>query len=162
MNIWIMRHGEAGFNAPNDAARSLTDSGIKSTGLQGQWLGQHLINQNIQLDKIIVSPYLRAQQTLEQLILGMQAVKFSQNFATITEIWDEITPDGNPYTVENYLDFLRSEGAKQVLVISHLPLVFDLALSLTHHQANIAFQTATIAEIDWHQTQGNLLQVKYP
>lgn len=30
MNIWIMRHGEASFNAPNDAARCLTDNGIKT------------------------------------------------------------------------------------------------------------------------------------
>lgn len=162
MNIWIMRHGEAGFNAPNDAARSLTDYGIKTAISQGQWLGQYLLSQNIRLDKIIVSPYLRAQQTLEHLISGMQAVKFEQNFANLTETWEEITPDGNPHTVVSYLDFLRSEGAKNVLIVSHLPLVFDLAQLLTDYQANMAFTPATIVEIDWQEMGEKTTKVKHP
>ncbi|MDD0823967.1 phosphohistidine phosphatase SixA [Mannheimia sp. AT1] len=161
MNIWIMRHGEASFNAPNDAARNLTANGAENVKSQGKWLGEHLISQKIQLDKIIVSPYLRAQQTLEHLMLGMQAVNFPQYFANITETWEEITPDGNPYTVENYLEFLSDEGAKNILIISHLPLVFDLTQLLTAHKGNVQFPTSTIVEINWVGKIGEVTQLKH-
>lgn len=161
MNIWIMRHGEAGFNAPNDAARSLTDNGIKNVISQGKWLGEYLNNKQIKLDKILVSPYLRAKQTLENLITGMQAVNFSQNFASLTEEWEEITPDGNPYVVEDYLHFLREEGAKNILLISHLPLVFDLSQRLTNNQGNVQFPTSTITEIHWVGNNGEVAEIKH-
>ncbi|MEG9488455.1 phosphohistidine phosphatase SixA [Mannheimia indoligenes] len=161
MNIWIMRHGEAGFNAPNDAARSLTDNGIKNVISQGKWLGEYLNSKQIKLDKILVSPYLRAKQTLENLITGMQAVNFSQNFASLTEEWEEITPDGNPYVVEDYLHFLREEGAKNILLISHLPLVFDLSQRLTNNQGNVQFPTSTITEIHWVGNNGEVAEIKH-
>ncbi|VEB25395.1 phosphohistidine phosphatase [Actinobacillus lignieresii] len=161
MNIWIMRHGEAGFNATSDAARTLTEHGKQSATEQGKWLGDYLNKHQIMLDKILVSPYLRAKQTLEHLITGMQAVNFSQNFATITEEWEEITPNGNPQTIENYLDFLKSEGAKYILIVSHLPVVYDLAQILTHHQANVAFPTATIVEINWAKNQAEVVQIQH-
>ncbi|MEG9490123.1 phosphohistidine phosphatase SixA [Mannheimia indoligenes] len=161
MNIWIMRHGEAGFNAPNDAARSLTDNGIKNVISQGKWFGEYLNNKQIKLDKILVSPYLRAKQTLENLITGMQAVNFSQNFANLTEEWEEITPDGNPYVVEDYLHFLREEGAKNILLISHLPLVFDLSQRLTNNQGNVQFPTSTITEIHWVGNNGEVAEIKH-
>lgn len=161
MNIWIMRHGEAGFNAPSDSERCLTDNGIKNTTSQGKWLGEYLTTKQIHLDKIIVSPYLRAQQTLENVIIGMQAVNFSPNFTHLIETWDEITPDGNPYTVEDYLHFLREEGAKNILLISHLPLVFDLAQRLAHNLSHLQFPTSTIAEIDLTKVPGRLVQVKH-
>ncbi|MEG9532139.1 phosphohistidine phosphatase SixA [Mannheimia indoligenes] len=161
MNIWIMRHGEAGFNAPNDAARSLTDNGIKNVISQSKWLGEYLNNKQIKLDKILVSPYLRAKQTLENLIIGMQAVNFSQNFASLTEEWEEITPDGNPYVVEDYLHFLREEGAKNILLISHLPLVFDLSQRLTNNQGNVQFPTSTITEIHWVGNNGEVAEIKH-
>lgn len=161
MNIWIMRHGETGFNAPNDAARSLTDNGIKNVISQGKWLGEYLNNKQIKLDKILVSPYLRAKQTLENLITGMQAVNFSQNFASLTEEWEEITPDGNPYVVEDYLHFLREEGAKNILLISHLPLVFDLSQRLTNNQGNVQFPTSTITELHWVGNNGKVAEIKH-
>ncbi|HGO5814944.1 TPA: phosphohistidine phosphatase SixA [Mannheimia haemolytica] len=161
MNIWIMRHGEAGFNASSDAARTLTENGTQSAIEQGKWLGDYLNNNQIKLDKILVSPYLRAKQTLESLIVGMQAVNFCQNFATITEEWEEITPNGNPHTIENYLDFLKSEGAKYILIVSHLPVVYDLTQILTHHQANVAFPTATIAQISWAREQAEVVKIQH-
>lgn len=161
MNIWIMRHGEASFNAPSDPARSLTDNGIKNVISQGKWLGEYLNNKQIKLDKILVSPYLRAKQTLENLITGMQAVNFSQNVANLIEEWEEITPDGNPYIIEDYLRFLREEGAKNILLISHLPLVFDLSQLLTNNQSNVQFPTSTIAEINWIGNVGKVVYIKH-
>ncbi|MDG6294817.1 phosphohistidine phosphatase SixA [Glaesserella parasuis] len=145
MNIWIMRHGEAGFNAPTDAQRNLTEQGKLMAYQQGQWLAKRLENQQIKLDKVIISPYLRTQQTAQAVEQGMQAVNTMQSFANLAETWEEITPDGNPDTVIDYLEFLREEGAKHVLIISHLPLVFDLVYQLT--QQRVHFSPAVIAEI---------------
>ncbi|MFK5206913.1 phosphohistidine phosphatase SixA [Glaesserella parasuis] len=145
MNIWIMRHGEAGFSAPTDAQRNLTEQGKLMAYQQGQWLAKRLENQQIKLDKVIISPYLRTQQTAQAVEQGMQAVNTMQSFANLAETWEEITPDGNPDTVIDYLEFLREEGAKHVLIISHLPLVFDLVYQLT--QQRVHFSPAVIAEI---------------
>ncbi|MBD4936681.1 phosphohistidine phosphatase SixA, partial [Xanthomonas citri pv. citri] len=80
---------------------------------------------------------------------GMQAVDFKRNLVNSSiEIWEGVTPGGDPENVKNYLDFLREEGAKNILIISHLPLVYDLVVSLTQHQDSVHFYPAVIAEID--------------
>ncbi|MCT8831195.1 phosphohistidine phosphatase SixA [Glaesserella parasuis] len=154
MNIWIMRHGEAGFNAPTDAQRNLTEQGKLMAYQQGQWLAKRLENQQIKLDKVIISPYLCTQQTAQAVEQGMQAVNTMQSFANLAETWEEITPDGNPDTVIDYLAFLREEGAKHVLIISHLPLVFDLVYQLT--QQRVHFSPAVIAEISKVERKNHL------
>lgn len=158
MKIWIMRHGEAGFNATTDNQRSLTEKGRAMAYTQGEKLGKRLLNQAIQLDKIIVSPYLRTQQTFQQLAAGLQAVGITQNSANLLETWEGITPDGSVDIVADYLTFLREEGAKNVLIISHLPLVFDLVQHLTQYRQSVHFYPAVIAEIEWDK-QGKLVTV---
>ncbi|MDO4698706.1 MAG: phosphohistidine phosphatase SixA [Pasteurellaceae bacterium] len=165
MNIWVMRHGEAGFNAITDCQRHLTEKGQAMAVQQGQWLVERLENQQLSLDKILVSPYLRTQQTLEKLLEGMQggrSAKKSANFTQIIETWDGITPSGDPDNVLNYLDFLRNEGAKNVLIISHLPLVYDLVYVLTQGKSTVHFYPAVIAEVDWKMNAGKLVVVECP
>ena len=68
MNIFIMRHGEAEVMANSDKARRLTAYGIKQAFSQGEWLKQHLSTLVINsLDRILVSPYVRAQETFHQV-----------------------------------------------------------------------------------------------
>lgn len=165
MNIWVMRHGEAGFNANTDHQRSLTENGQEMSIKQGQWLAKRLIEQQLSLDKMLVSPYLRTQQTLANLQRGMQAVASMQsfaNFAEIVETWDGITPSGSPRNVLNYLDFLRNEGAKNVLIISHLPLVYDLVHALTQGQSTVHFYPGVIAEVNWQRDAGKLVVAEFP
>ena len=162
MRIWVMRHGEAGFKAKTDSGRTLTTKGELMAFEQGQWLGKRLKNQHAELDKILVSPYLRTQQTCHKLLEGLQAVDFVQSFANLTETWEGITPSGSPETVVDYLAFLREEGAKNVLIISHLPLVFDLVLELTHHKHQVHFYPAVIAEIKWEHQQSQLVVAQQP
>lgn len=90
----------------------------------------------------------------------MEAVGFSQHFANITEEWDEITPSGSPDLIQDYLAFLNEEGANQVLIVSHLPLVFDLVQTFTQYQQSVFFYPAVIAEINWNRLKGVLLQEK--
>lgn len=159
MKIWIMRHGEASFNAPTDSERQLTEHGCQSAARQGEKLGKYFLQSRISPDKILISPYLRAQQTAEHCIAGMQAVGLTQNFAAVTETWDEITPLGNSALVTDYLHFLREEGAQNVLIISHLPLVDDICYTLLRRPANIAFYPAVIAEITLEHQQAELSRV---
>lgn len=162
MNIWIMRHGEAGFNAPNDAERVLTEQGRNAAFSQGKWLGEYFTQHKIQLDKVLVSPYLRAKQTLDEVTKGMQAVNFSQNIASLIEEWDEVTPSGSPEIIQDYLAFLNEEGAKQILIVSHLPLVFDLVQMFTQYQQSVHFYPAVIAGINWNGQKGTVLFEKTP
>nr|WP_314741939.1 phosphohistidine phosphatase SixA [uncultured Haemophilus sp.] len=162
MNIWIMRHGEAGFNAPNDAERALTEQGRNAAFSQGKWLGEYFTQHQIRLDKVLVSPYLRAKQTLEEVAKGMQAVNFFQNITNLIEEWDEVTPSGSPDIIQDYLAFLNEEGAKQILIVSHLPLVFDLVQMFTQYQQSVHFYPAVIAGINWNGQKGNVLFEKTP
>ena len=59
MKLWILRHGEAEPHARSDAQRNLTEHGRE----QVRQAAAHLIGQSI--DTILVSPYVRAQQTAE-------------------------------------------------------------------------------------------------
>ncbi|AAP95409.1 phosphohistidine phosphatase SixA [[Haemophilus] ducreyi] len=162
MNIWIMRHGEASFNATSDSQRSLTPLGQQMAERQGRWLAERLQAQQQILDKILVSPLLRTQQTLTYINKGMQAVNFSQNLSELVEIWQGITPSGNPDNVKNYLTFLYETGYKNVLIISYLPLVYDLVLSITCQQSHIHFYPAVIAEIAWQSDFGTLVATQKP
>jgi phosphohistidine phosphatase len=156
MKIWVMRHGEASFNAPSDSLRNLTPNGVNQAFEQGKRLGADLLANEIYLDKVLVSPYVRAQQTTQQLEKGLQAAGFQQNFANLMEQWEAITPSGDVDTVIDYLSFLGEEGAQNVLIVSHLPLVFDLVQALTQFQAAVHFYPAVIAEVEWAKQRGQL------
>lgn len=162
MNIWVMRHGEAGFNAKQDNERTLTDFGRAMAEKQGQWLGKRLDQQQLYLDKILVSPYERAKQTWQGVERGLQAVSSNKIFTHLVEEWDGITPAGEVQNVLNYAAFLREEGARNLLIISHLPLVFDLVQAFTQYQHSVHFYPAVIAEIDWRTEAGKLVIVEKP
>lgn len=162
MNIWIMRHGDAGFNATQDSERTLTEFGQAMAEKQGQWLGKRLEQQQLFLDKILVSPYQRAKQTWQGVEKGLQGVGYRKISADLVEEWDGITPAGEVQNVLNYAHFLRDEGAKNLLIISHLPLVFDLVQAFTQHQHSVHFYPAVIAEIDWRTDAGKLVVAEKP
>ena len=106
MNIFIMRHGEAEVMANSDKARRLTAYGIKQAFSQGEWLKQHLSTLVINsLDRILVSPYVRAQETFHQV---NQAFDFA--LENSVETWEGITPYGYAHSVIDYLEVLKDEG----------------------------------------------------
>ncbi len=65
MKIFVMRHGEAEVIASSDEARHLNNYGRKQSISQGQWLKNHLNSTALSVQKVIVSPYVRAQETFE-------------------------------------------------------------------------------------------------
>ncbi|MCW9714750.1 phosphohistidine phosphatase SixA [Avibacterium sp. 21-594] len=154
MKIFVMRHGEAQTIAPSDSARPLTENGKQQSYQQGQWL--HSIN--AEFDKVLVSPYLRAQQTFEQVNLA-----FQNQLQTKLETWDGITPYGDAGLVRDYLTVLAQDGVESLLIISHLPLVGDIVRELCgRNPAN--FYPAVIVEIetDDNITHNKVVQAQSP
>jgi len=59
MKIYLMRHGEASFNAPHDDLRELTEKGRARI----EWNISQKRNELSQVDAFFSSPILRAKQT---------------------------------------------------------------------------------------------------
>ena len=107
MKVIIMRHGQADWSAPSDSERSLTERGVQEVSSTVTQLADQ------QVDRIIASPYLRAQQTagIASAALGVPV-----------ETLDALEPDGDSARV---IKALPESGV--VLLVSHMPLVSGLA-----------------------------------
>lgn len=137
MQVYIMRHGDAVIQAASDAVRPLTQKGKDDSVLMAQWLQ----NQGIRIDTVLVSPYLRAEQTRE---IVSQYIETPETF----EVLDQLTPGGNAAFIADKIRDLAVLGTKTVLVVSHLPLVGYLVSELCPHKEPPMFTTSTIACID--------------
>ena len=118
MQIILIRHGQAEFLKTTDAARALTSEGE----FQAQQTAAWLVNQGYQLDALIVSPYMRAQQT---------AYHIAQTFDVPMTICEKITPDDDPKQAFELLDDLMLPDSAVVVVVCHMPIVARLASLLT-------------------------------
>jgi phosphohistidine phosphatase len=131
VKVWILRHGEAKPQARMDAERELTAKGREEVLRSAA----HLMGQPLQ--RILASPYVRAQQTAE---LVRQALGFTDDIVTVP--W--LTPDGNPHKVLEQLD---AYSAENVLLVSHQPLVGTLIGLAVHGSLQQAqpMHTASLA-----------------
>lgn len=143
MNIFIMRHGQAAAEASSDALRPLTVQGRDETCLMAQWLAAQVPK----FDRVLVSPYLRATQTWQQLsnyIVGTQV-----------EICDELVPNADADIAASLLlayGDLHPDG--NLLVVSHMPIVGFLVESLSPATMAPIFVTAGIAKVSFGKKQG--------
>lgn len=133
MNIYIMRHGEAGYDAHSDAQRVLTNAGKQQTREMANWLK----HQDVLFDYALVSPFTRTQQTLKvvQSVIPIASI----------EICEDLTPDGTVEVITNYLSTLHTKSIKSILIVSHLPLVGYLVSALCPTLPPPNFATATVA-----------------
>lgn len=129
-----MRHGEAVASARSDAERPLTAHGQD----EARRSAEHLRTRPLQ--RILVSPYLRAQQTAE---LVRQSLQSDLPLTTL----DWLTPDDDPRDVARQLD--PFEGG-EVLVVSHNPLLGALVGFLVHGHLELpaSMRTASLAALD--------------
>ncbi|MFH6568865.1 phosphohistidine phosphatase SixA [Pseudomonas kulmbachensis] len=132
MKVWILRHGEAQPHARRDAERELTAHGRE----QVLHSAARLIGQP--LDCILVSPYVRAQQTAE---LVRKALGFTSELITVP--W--LTPESEP---RDALSKLADSG--NVLLVSHQPFVGELISLLLngHLRQPQPMQTASLVELE--------------
>lgn len=134
MKLWVLRHGQAQSHAASDAARELTDVGRQEA------LSSVAHLQGRPLQRVLVSPYIRAQQTAS-LVQGVLQADITQ----LTVDW--LTPDSDPFEALRQLNAL---GLDEVLLVSHQPLVGSLIGLLVHGNLQQAqpMNTASLAELD--------------
>lgn len=139
MKIVIMRHGEAEHFASSDEERSLTSHG-RSTSYT---VAQHCVTRGMQqFDKVLVSPYLRAQQTWQEISALFDAKHVEQ--------CDDITPYGDSASVVEFIHAIAElEDLQSVLLVSHLPLVGYLTADFVTEIAPPMFPTSGVVCIDY-------------
>ncbi|PKH24462.1 phosphohistidine phosphatase SixA [Enterobacterales bacterium CwR94] len=147
MQVFIMRHGDAALDAASDSVRPLTHCGCDESCQMARWLE----TQSVNIERVLVSPYLRAQQTLAKVREGL-------TLPAGETVLPELTPGGNPAKVTTEIQALAVQGVEAVLVISHLPLVGYLVSELCPHESPPMFATSAIARIDYdaQAAQGKL------
>lgn len=165
MQIFIMRHGEAAQIAGNDSLRPLTEKGAIEAKNMAPWL----LKQNPKLLNVFVSPYLRAQQTFENMsnVLTQANVLVNQ-----PKTIDFITPSGNAQHVHDFLDGELSQRSEiditdenaAILFVSHMPFVSYFVAELTEDNQMPIFPTGAIAVIDYDAKlmKGQLREVISP
>ena len=149
MKVVVMRHGDAVLGADDDAARALTSLGREQSRAMALWLQQQLPH----LDRVLVSPYLRAQQTWQTIgdLFGEVRV----------DVLDELVPHGHAGPVADYRRALAGE-VENLLVISHLPLVGYLVADLCPVQTPPMFVTSAMVAVELQDGQGQLLWQQAP
>jgi phosphohistidine phosphatase len=117
MWLYLFRHGIAWDRqdplCPPDIQRPLTPKGV----LRARATATGIKRLNPIFNKLWVSPYLRAQQTLEEAsdALGFQELS--------TEVFDDMGPMGS---VTKFLKRVRSTEASGIFCIGHAPHLDDV------------------------------------
>lgn len=156
MKVFIMRHGEAEAYAPSDEERNLTSHGESQSAKIAHWL---MKTHNVTFDYVLVSPYIRAQQTWQTIkpILNVVDAK--------VETSDEITPYGDSDDVVEYVKALGSvTEIENILIVSHLPLVGYLTADFVPGIMPPMFPTSAISCVEYSHTTGKseLLWLQQP
>lgn len=138
MQLFLMRHGEAGYNAHSDRERKLTDMGRHHTALMSNWLARTVT----EFDLVLVSPYLRAQQSWQEV-----SKHFPEPHKWIT--LDELVPSGSPEQVAHLvIAYAEQYQAKNVLVLAHMPLLGYLVSELVFGIEPPLFATSGVTLIE--------------
>lgn len=145
MRLWLLRHGEAEVHARSDAERCLTAYG------QQQVRQAALQLQGRPLRMMLVSPYVRAQQTAA---LVREELAYAGPLHTVP--W--LTPDSD---LRHVLLQLDGYPVDELLLVTHQPLVGALAGLLIHghRQQPVAMNTASLAELEGEEVAAGLMNL---
>ena len=147
MNIFVMRHGQAVPEASTDALRPLTEQGREDASLMARWLAPQVSP----FDLVLVSPYVRAQQTWQQLSKHLSAAQ--------VETCDQLTPNCDADVAASIiLAYGDAYPNGNVLVISHMPIVGYLVESLCSGTMAPIFVTSGLAKISVNKGLGGLFE----
>lgn len=139
--IVLIRHGSAVVNFDSDPTRELTDEGRN----QIKQRRDYLKNLNITFDIGMVSPYIRTLQSYEILRKDLKINK--------TNITKELLPNAS-YDIADYLRFLNDDG-KNVIVVSHMPLVGYITSSLCGSQVHNFFDPGDMYILEYDNSTKN-------
>jgi phosphohistidine phosphatase len=146
MQLIIMRHGQAIAHARTDEERALTEQGRHDAYAVGNWL----IENDYSADVLLVSPYLRAQQTAAQMLSQLPQWR--------KEDVSWITPEDAPMVV---IQQLAKRSEPSIMLVSHQPLVGELLrLLIGERDAElIAFNPATLVVLEGEMIAVDAMQL---
>lgn len=149
--LYVMRHGDALMTAPRDSLRPLSRLGHDQAIDSAEYLGSTLTPDN-SLCLLLVSPYLRAQETAKNVI---DTIGYSGEVITC----EHITPEDSPDNVIRLLSSYEPYGT--VLMVSHQPLVSALIgrLLTGNYHDGIAMGTATVAYLDMPEAGAGMAEL---
>ncbi len=152
MQLFLMRHGEASFDAPSDRERMLSQLGRIQSNAMANWLTEKVAS----VDLVIVSPYLRAQQTWQEVAKHLpEPNKWL--------VLDDITPSGSPQiAVDAILAYAENYDANKVLVIAHMPILGYMVSELVAGMEPPIFATSAIASIERNEHGGHFELMQTP
>lgn len=145
MKLWLLRHGQAQAEARSDAARELTAHGREEV----RHSLEHLRGRS---PAILVSPYVRAQQTAA---LVHDALALQAPMQTVP--W--LTPDSDP---RDSLVRLQQLAGDEFLLVSHQPFIGALGGLLVHghRQQALAMHTASLALLEGEELIAGLMTLQ--
>ncbi|WP_271273934.1 SixA phosphatase family protein [Aliamphritea hakodatensis] len=138
MHIYLLRHGEAGYNAPSDRLRPLTEKGKQDLDTM-----LRVFSAEHKVSRIYHSPYLRTCQTAERfsVIQGRPELVSA----------DLLVPEALPQQVVDWLGELAgSAGTENIALVTHQPLIGYLTCLLTegHTRRPEPLLPGQLAELD--------------
>jgi phosphohistidine phosphatase len=136
--LYLVRHAiaaEPGSEWPDDTKRPLTERGISRFKEAVKGL-RHL---DVQLDEIFASPLVRARQTAELLVAGLDG-------KPPIKVLDALAPGHTPASVMTQL--ARVAKRRRVALVGHEPDIGELAAYLIGAGRALAFKKGGVCRID--------------
>lgn len=121
MRVTLIRHAEAGDDAPSDEARSLTTRGREDA----RRLGHALARRGVEFSLVVSSPLVRAVQTAE-------IVAAEISYRERLSVTDLLVPEGAPSGVIAWLKTVgqKLEGSPSIALVAHEPILSAIAALL--------------------------------
>lgn len=139
MEVIILRHGRAEPDAAKDSQRPLTPAGREEI----RRVLRRCAEVVARVDAVWVSPYLRAQQTWNEV-----QSEVSELAQCAAQICPFLTPGGNPQEIIDRLH-RQNEAITSVLLVSHQPLLGTLLDEFCGFEpGQYRLSTGSIAAID--------------
>lgn len=146
ITLILVRHGDAEPQSVDkqDKDRRLLKKGVK----QMKRVANFIDKMNYNLDRIIVSPYVRAIQSAEVILdeLGEEANRI--------EIFEELSPDKDQLIFAQKLKDFKDPST--ILVVGHEPYLSKLIGTLTKAQVEIKRGGVAVVEYDVSKSKGDL------
>jgi len=119
MRVTLIRHGEAGDDAPRDEDRSLTKKGRSDV----RRVGRALARGGVRCDAVVSSPLVRAVQTAEMIAAAI-------DYHGRVTVSDHLEPEAPPEGAVSLLATLETLGKKSVALVAHEPILSGIAARL--------------------------------
>ncbi len=136
MNVYILRHAKADFSSKDE------DPPVSEHGEKQATRVLDLAKKNFGFhpDVVVTSPILRARQTAD-------IVKRSAENGVKVVVDDCLMPEARPSAVLEYLGGLKRDDS--VVLISHMPLIFDLLHDLIGGEGEVELLNGSIAAVEF-------------